>query len=89
VSQGEYFLRVLKIKSELFVIALMVFTIFGCLSAEKIVNKVSACFFEITNSENPSSNPLQEACYGFHVAACVTLKVVLKPTSDSENLFES
>jgi hypothetical protein len=24
----------------------------------------------VTNTENPSSNPLQEACSGFQVAAC-------------------
>jgi hypothetical protein len=44
---------------------------------EKIVNKVFACFYEIT-SENPSNNPLQEACTCF-----------LKAASDSENCPES
>jgi hypothetical protein len=55
----------------------MILTIFGCLFVGKIVNKVLACFYEIT-SENPSSNPLQEACTCFLKAAC-----------DSENCFES
>jgi hypothetical protein len=33
---------------KIFVSALMVFTIFGCLFVEKIKNKVCVCFFEIT-----------------------------------------
>jgi hypothetical protein len=48
----------------------MVFTIFGCLFVETIKNKVSSWSFELfTNFENPSSNPSQEACSGFQLAA--------------------
>jgi hypothetical protein len=46
---------------------------------KKIQNKVSACFYEsLTNCENSSGNPLQEACSGFPKAAC-----------DPENCSES
>ncbi len=34
--------------------------------------KVSDCFYVITNCENPSRNPLQRACSGFLIAACVS-----------------
>jgi hypothetical protein len=43
----------------------------------------------LTNTENPSSNPLQEACSGFQVAACDSKKIVLKAVCDSENCAES
>ncbi len=52
------FLRVLKIKSVLFV-------------SMKSLN----------NSENPSSNPLQEACSSFQVATSDSLKSVFKKAS--------
>ncbi len=32
----------------------------------------------LTNSENPYSNPLQEACTGFQVAACDSRKLIRK-----------
>ncbi len=38
----------------------------------------------LTNCEIPSSNPLQRACSGFLIAACV-FKVVPKPACDYEN----
>ncbi len=38
----------------------------------------------LTNCENPSSNPLQEACYGFPIAN-FTLKVVSKAACDPKN----
>ncbi len=53
--------------------------VFGCPFCEENKNKVSACFYckkSLTNSENPSSNPLQEACFDFQVQPTVTLKVV-------------
>ncbi len=52
----------------------MVFIIVGCLFA-----KFSACFFENTYefSENPSSNPLQEACFDFPVAVCADQPYIL------------
>jgi hypothetical protein len=68
VSREEYFLKVLKIKSVFFVWAQMVITLFSCLFEEKIKNKVYIKSFN--NSENPSRNPLQEACTGFQIAAC-------------------
>jgi hypothetical protein len=60
---------------------------------KKIQNKVSACFYEIsgkslTNCENLSSIPLQEACSGFPVAAC-DLKFFSKAACDPENCSES
>jgi len=48
VSGDGYFLRVLKIKLVLFVWVLMGFTLFSSLFVEKIKNKFSVCFFEIT-----------------------------------------
>ncbi len=61
----------IKIKSILSVLALMVFTIFGCLFVEKIKKKfLLASIKSLTNSENPSSKPLQEACPCFQEAAC-------------------
>jgi hypothetical protein len=44
-------------------------TILSCLIVKKIQNKVSSSFYEINNCENSSSNPLQEACSGFPIAA--------------------
>jgi hypothetical protein len=42
---------------------------------EKMKDKGLACFYEtLTNSKNPSSNPLQTACCGLH-----------EPAYDSEN----
>jgi hypothetical protein len=39
-----------------------------CLFVKAIQNKVSACFYEITNCEIPSSNPLQRACFRLSVS---------------------
>ncbi len=47
------------------------------LFAENIKNNVYA-LNSLTNYENPSSTPLQEACSGFQVAAC-----------DSKSCFKS
>ncbi len=46
-----------------------------CMSADGFHNMVFVefelvSFKSLTNSENPSYNPLQEACSGFQVAAC-------------------
>jgi hypothetical protein len=60
-----------KIKAILSVLAMKVFTIFGCLFVEKIKKKfLLASIKSLTNSENPSSNPLQEAFSCFQEAAC-------------------
>ncbi len=68
----------------LYVSALMVFTIFGCLFVEKMENKfLLASLKSLTNSVNPSSSPLQETCSGFRIATC-TLKVVPKAAYYSE-----
>ncbi len=40
----------------------------------------------LTNSENPFSNPLQEACPAFQDAA-LTLKIVLEAASDAKKLL--
>jgi hypothetical protein len=53
------FLKAYNNKKVLSVHALIVFTILCFLVDETIKLKVLACFFEITNLENPSSNPLQ------------------------------
>jgi hypothetical protein len=70
------FLKVLKIKSVLSVYAQIVFKFFCCLVMEKIKDEVKACFYmkTLTNCENPSSNPLQTACFG-----------IQKPAYDSVN----
>ncbi len=50
----------------------MVFTLFSCLFVVKISNKFFAFFYSmisLINSENLASNPPQEACSGFQVAA--------------------
>jgi hypothetical protein len=61
-------------KKVFFVHALIIFTIFCFFVDETIKVKVSACFFEITNFENPSrfKDPKQEA-------ACDYLKSYRKP----------
>jgi hypothetical protein len=44
----------------------------------------------LTHCVNHSSNPLQRACSGFLIAACVsTVKVIPKPACDPENSSES
>jgi hypothetical protein len=62
------------------------FHIFGCIFKMKILNKVSACSLKsFTICENPSRNPLQEACSGFSEAACDSKSC----SENSENCSES
>jgi hypothetical protein len=49
-------------------------------------NKVSSCL--LTECENPFSNPLQETCSGFPIAACVP-KSVSKSACDPQNCSEN
>jgi hypothetical protein len=67
-------LKVLETEPVLFEGALMVFKIFSCLFVKEIQIEVSACVYEITyysNCQFPSSIPIQSACSGFLIAACV------------------
>ncbi len=58
----------------------MVFTIFSCLLWRKSKMLLLAFMKSLTNCEIPSSNPIQGACSGFLIAACI---------SCSENLLWS
>ncbi len=83
MSRDEYFYEDPKISQYFFVWALVVFTIDGCLFVEKIKIKcLLACMKPLTNSENLSSNPFQEACSKFLVKSIrkltVNLKIVFK-----------
>ncbi len=56
----------------------------------KVYNKVFPCFYEtFTNSENPTSNPLQGELVPAYLEPPVTLKVVPKAACDLENCSES
>jgi hypothetical protein len=58
----------------------MVFTIFGCLFVKKTENTLTfllALLKSLDNSENPSCNPLQEAC---------SVRVVCKTPCDYSNI---
>ncbi len=79
---------VLKFKSVLFYV-LMVFyniSLSFCGGNLKLSLYIHASLKSLTNSENPSSNPLQEARSCFMVAS-VTLKVVPKAACDSKKMF--
>jgi hypothetical protein len=66
----------------------MVLTTFDCLLVAKIVIKfLLASLKSLTNSKNPSSYPLQEACSGAWQP--VTLKTVPNAAFNSENCSES
>jgi hypothetical protein len=57
--------KVIKIKTVLVFLSSDGFHNFWLSFCEENPNKVSASF-----CENPSSNPIQEACSGFPIAAC-------------------
>ena len=87
VSRDEYFLRVPKIKLVLLAQVLMVFTIFGSLIWRKKKKFQLASIKSLTNSINPSTNPVQEACSGFQVP--MMLKGVPKAICYSKNYSQS
>jgi hypothetical protein len=57
-----FFLKVLKIQSELAVSAVMLLNIFGCLLGKK--TKMMVFLTTLPYSKNPCSDPLKEDCSG-------------------------
>jgi hypothetical protein len=72
MSRDEYFFEGPKNPISTFFPALMVFyNIWLPFLRRKLKIKfLLSSLKSLTNSENPSSNPFQEACSGFQVAAC-------------------
>jgi hypothetical protein len=66
VSRGIFF--VLKTETMLFMTADRFLAFF--LRRKSKIKFLLASLKLLTNSKNPSSNPLQEACSGFLIAAC-------------------
>ncbi len=66
-----FFSKILKFKTVLYELALMVFTIFGCLFMKKSKIKfLYASMKSLTICEKPSSNPFHWACSSFLGATC-------------------